>query len=183
MIKKLTLTSIAALSLLFVSANAESVKKCNTGMKCAAGKCGSGMAQKPNMKPNMKPDMKMKHKKKHNSPFLIKHGLPHLTKLVMKNWDNPALALSEKQKLKLEKVRMETMGFVKSAKSEVMALKKEIIEASKAGTKAADLKEKVEKLAALEAEATIVHLECLDSTRATLSKEQLATLRSFKKHQ
>jgi len=178
MIKKLTLTSIAALSLLFVSANAESVKKCNSGMKCAAGKCGSGMAKKPNVKPNMK----MKHKKKRNSPFLIKHGLPHLTKLVMKNWDNPALALSEKQKLKLEKVRMETMGFVKSAKSEVMALKKEIIEASKAGTKAADLKEKVEKLAALEAEATIVHLECLDSTRATLSKEQLATLRSFKKH-
>lgn len=39
MIKKLTLTTLATMALLFIPAQAES-------MKCQAGKCGAGMMQK-----------------------------------------------------------------------------------------------------------------------------------------
>jgi len=112
------------------------------------------------------------HKMRMNSPFLIKHGLPHLTKILAKSWDDPKLALTADQKAKLLEVRKTTMTGVKKLKPEVMKLRKEIIEASNAGSKAADLKAKVDKLAALEAEATMVHLNCIDSTKAVLSKEQ-----------
>ncbi len=157
--KKVLLSSIAALSLLMVSAQAE-------GMKCGAGKCGGAMKQ------GMMQKAKKMHKKRMNSPFLIKHGLPHLTKMVAKSWDDPKLALTADQKAKLMEVRKTTMSGVKKLKPEVMKLRKEIIEASKAGTKADALKAKVEKLASLEAEATMVHLNCIDSTKAVLTKAQ-----------
>ncbi len=157
--KKVLLSSIAALSLLMVSAQAE-------GMKCGAGKCGGAMKQ------GMMQKAKKMHKMRMNSPFLIKHGLPHLTKMVAKSWDDPKLALTADQKAKLMEVRKTTMSGVKKLKPEVMKLRKEIIEASKAGTKADALKAKVEKLASLEAEATMVHLNCIDSTKAVLTKAQ-----------
>ena len=157
--KKVLLSSIAALSLLMVSAQAE-------GMKCGAGKCGGAMKQ------GMMQKAKKMHKMRMNSPFLIKHGLPHLTKMVAKSWDDPKLALTADQKAKLMEVRKTTMSGVKKLKPEVMKLRKEIIEASKAGTKADALKAKVEKLASLEAEATMVHLNCIDTTKAVLTKAQ-----------
>jgi len=166
MIKKLTITSLTALSLLLVTAQAE-------GMKCQAGKCGAGMMKK--MKQGGKMCKKM-HKKRMNSPFLIKHGLPHMTKMIMKSWDDTKLALTEDQKAKLLEVRKETMGAVMRLKPEAVALRKEIVQASKAGTKAAELKAKVDKLAALESEATMVHLTCLDKTKAILSAEQYSYL-------
>ena len=150
--KKIILSSIAALSLMMVAAQAEGLK------------CGGGMM-------NGKKIHKM-HKKRMGSPFLIKHGLPHLTKMLVKSWDDPKLALTADQKAKLLEVRKTTMSGVKKLKPEVMKLRKEIIEASKAGTKAADLKPKVDKLADLEAEATMVHLNCIDSTKAILTKAQ-----------
>ncbi|WP_294952285.1 hypothetical protein [Sulfurovum sp.] len=175
MIKKLTLTSLTALSLLLVTAQAEG------GMKCAAGKCGAGMMQKGKMGGNkmaMKKKMMKKKmmRRKMNSPFLIKHGLPHLTRSVMQNWDNPAFALTAEQKTKLTAVRKETMGTVLKVKPEVIALRKEIVQASMSGAKAADLKAKVDKLASLEAEATMVHLNCIEKTKDILSKDQLLFL-------
>jgi len=167
MIKKLTITSLTALSLLLVTAQAE-------GMKCQAGKCGSGMMKK------MKQGKKM-HKMRMNSPFLIKHGLPHMTKMVMRSWDDAKLALNDEQKGKLLLVRKETMGGVMKLKPEVMKLRKEIVQASKAGTKAAALKAKVDKLAALESEATMVHLTCLDKTKAILTAEQYSYLMEKRK--
>jgi len=167
MIKKLALTSLTALSLLLVTAQAE-------GMKCAAGKCGAGMMQKAKMGKKM-------HKHRMNSPFLIKHGLPHFTKMLMKNWDDPKLALTAEQKDKLLVIRKETMGGVMKLKPEVMALRKEIIQASKDGTKAAELKAKVEKLASLEAEATMVQLNCIDNSKAILTKAQYDYLMQMRK--
>ncbi len=172
MIKKLTITSLTALSLLLVTAQAE-------GMKCQAGKCGASMMKQAKQGSVCK--TKKMHKKKMNSPFLIKHGLPHMTKMVMKNWDDPKLALTDEQKAKLTEVRKETMGAVMKLKPEVMALKKEIVTASKAGTKAAALKVKVDKLAALESEATMVHLTCLDKTKAILTAEQYSYLMEKRK--
>jgi len=150
MIKKLTLTTLTALSLLLVTAQAE-------GMKC-----GGGMAKK----------MNKANKKGKLSPFLIKHGLPHMTKILMRNWDDTTLALTAEQKTKLLGVRKETMAGVMRLKPEVMALRKEIVQASRAGAKAADLKTKVEKLATLEAELTMIHLTCIEHTNVVLSKEQ-----------
>ncbi len=158
--KKIVLSSIAALSLLMVSAQAEGM------MKCGAGKCGGAMKQ------GMMKKAKKMHKKRMNSPFLIKHGLPHLTKMVAKSWDDPKLALTADQKAKLMEVRKTTMSGVKKLKPEVMKLRKEIIAAVMSGTKPADLKAKVDKLASLEAEATMVHLKCIDSTKAVLTKAQ-----------
>ncbi|MBA1421514.1 MAG: hypothetical protein FAF03_11980 [Epsilonproteobacteria bacterium] len=173
MIKKLTITSLTALSLLLVTAQAE-------GMKCQAGKCGAGMMDKAKQGNKMMQKKQM-HKKKMNSPFLIKHGLPHMTKMIMKSWDDAKLALTDDQKGKLLLVRKETMGAVMKLKPEVMALRKEIVQASKAGTKAADLKAKVDKLAALESEATMVHLTCLDKSKAILSAEQYTYLMEKRK--
>jgi len=166
MIKKLTLASVATLALIMIPAQAE-------GMKCQAGKCGAGM-----MKQAKQGNMMQKKK---NSPFLIKHGLPHMTKMIMKSWDDPKLALTEEQKTKLLVVRKETMSGVMRLKPEVMALQKEIVQASKAGTKAAELKAKVEKLASLETEATMVHLKCLDDSKAILSTEQYSYLMEKRK--
>ena len=134
-------------------------------------KCGGKMQMKKKM---------MKKKMMMNSPFLIKHGLPHLTIDVMRNWDNPAFALTAEQKEKLTTVKKETMGTVKKLKPEVIALRKEIVQASTSGTKAADLKEKVDKLASMEAEATMVQLSCIEKTKDILTKDQLLFLLSNK---
>ena len=111
-----------------------------------------------------------------NSPFLIKHGLLHLTKMVMKNWDNADFALTSEQKEKLKKVKTETMGSIMEIKPEVMALRKSIISGSITGTSAAELKAKVDKLASLEAKATMTHLKCIEKTKNILTKEQLLFL-------
>jgi len=167
MIKKLTLTSLTALSFLVVSAQAEAPMHTKVGMM-SQGKMG----QKQKMM-----------KKKMNSPFLIKHGLPHMTKMLMKNWDDPKLALTPEQKKKLMVVRKETMGSVMKIKPEVMQLRREIIQASRTGAKAETLKTKVEKLASLEAEATMTHLKCIENTKAVLTKDQMAYLMQKRKQQ
>ena len=175
MIKKITFASVTTLALLVLPAQAE-------GMKCQAGKCGAGMMGKAKQDNQMMQKKKM-HKMKKSSPFLIKHGLPHLTTMIKQNWDDVKLALTDEQKTKLLTVRKETMGAVMKLKPEVTALRQEIIQASKAGTKAADLKEKVEKLADLEAEATMVHLNCLDNSTKILDEKQLAYLMEKGKEQ
>jgi len=163
MIKKLTTTSLITLSLLLVSAQAEGMKSGAEMMNKV--KEGKQLMQKEKM-----------HKMKMDSPFLIKHGLPHMTKMIMKNWDDKKLALTDAQKEKLLLVRKETMGAVMKLKPEVIALKKEVVLASKAGTKVTELRAKVVKLAALQSEATLVHLTCLDKTKSILSTEQYTYL-------
>ena len=158
MIRKIALTSVAALALITLTAQAESEP-----VKIKQG----GMQNK----------MMKKKRMMMQSPFLIKHGLPHYTKMLMKSWDDPKLALTAEQKEKLMVVRKETMGSVMKLKPEVMKLRKEIVMAAKSGTKAADLKEKVEKLASLEAEATMTHLKCIEQTESILKPEQLAYLK------
>jgi len=166
--KKIALVSIATLSMLFAAPNAGMMGGQGQG---AQMKCGGKMQMKKKM---------MKKKMMMNSPFLIKHGLPHLTIDVMRNWDNPAFALTAEQKEKLTTVKKETMGTVKKLKPEVIALRKEIVQASTSGTKAADLKEKVDKLASMEAEATMVQLSCIEKTKDILTKDQLLFLLSNK---
>lgn len=132
------------------------------GMKCGNKKCGGKKMMKAN-----------KMKKQMNSPFLIKHGLPHLTKMVMPYLNDPAFNLTTEQKAKLAKVRMTTMKAIMEAKPEIMALRKEIVDASVSGTSSEALKDKVAKLALLEAAATMTHLKCIEATKEILTKDQL----------
>ncbi len=167
--KKTTLIMIASASMLF----AAPVMDTNMNIQ------GKGMKMTQNSKYNGQGmhGNKMKKKKiaknKMNSPFLIKHGLPHLSKMIMPYMNNPAFNLTADQKEQLSKVRITTMTAIMEAKPKVMALKKEIVNASAAGVSAEALKEKVAKLALLEAAATMTHLKCIESTKAILTKNQL----------
>ena len=167
--KKTTLLMIASATMLLASP-AELMQGQGKGMmnpKCKI--MHKGMMQK-----------KIMMKKKMNSPFLIKHGLPHMTKMVMPYIDDPAFNLTEEQKVKLTEIRKETMGSIMKIKPEVMQLRREIVQASTSGTAADSLKAKVEKLASLEAEATMTHLKCIEKTKAVLTKDQLLFLLSNK---
>ncbi len=130
-------------------------------------KMGHGMQGKKMMM------QKKMAKKRMNSPFLIKHGLPHLTKMIMPYMNDPAFNLTSEQKYQLTKVRTTTMNAIMEAKPKVMALRKEIVNASAAGVSAKALKDKVAKLALLEAAATMTQLKCIESTKDILTKDQI----------
>jgi len=135
--------------------------------KCKMSQKGQGMHGKQMRKKMMRQKMKM------NSPFLIKHGLPHLTRMIMPYMNDPAFNLTPEQKYQLAKVRKATMSAIMEAKPKVIALRKEIVRASQAGVSADKLKDKVAELALFEAAATMTHLNCIESTKAILTKEQM----------
>jgi len=115
-----------------------------------------------------------------SSPFLINQSaLPHMTKLLIHNWDKASLGLSDEQKAKLLVVRKETMSAVMKIKKEVKVLEAEIIEAMVDGEEAKSQYSKVNELAKLKAEATRVHLNCIADTITILSDEQLEFLLPF----
>ena len=135
--------------------------------KCKMSQKGQGMRGGQMQKKMMRQKMKM------NSPFLIKHGLPHLTKMIMPYMNDPAFNLTSEQKFQLAKVRKATMSAIMEAKPKVMALRKEIVRSSQAGVSSDKLKDKVAKLALLEAAATMTHLKCIEATKAILTKDQM----------
>ena len=135
--------------------------------KCRMSKQGQGMKSNKMKKRMMMQKMKMK------SPFLIKHGLPHLTKMIMPYMNDAAFNLTPEQKEQLAQVRNTTMSAIMEAKPKVMALRKEIVKSSQAGVPADQLKDKVAELALLEAAATMTHLKCIESTKAILTKDQM----------
>jgi len=134
------------------------------GMKNCKAHCKTGQSMKKTM---------MKRKMKMNSPFLIKHGLPHLTKMIMPYMNDPAFNLTAEQKQQLAQVRNTTMTAIMEAKPKVMALRKEIVKSSQAGISPDKLKDKVAELALVEAAATMTHLKCIESTKAILTKDQM----------
>jgi hypothetical protein len=68
------------------------------------------------------------------------------------------------------------MEGVERLKDEILPLRVSITSAVLSGTSSAQLKEKVEKLAQLEAEATMVHIKCIEDTKNILSKDQMIYL-------
>ena len=173
---------IASASLLLASPAAQTMPNAQTPQKgmfiMTKGHCaGMGMKKthcqcKMGNKKNMQQKMK-KQKMKMNSPFLIKHGLPHLTKMIMPYMNDPAFNLTSEQKFQLAKVRKTTMNAIMEAKPKVMALRKEIVRSSQAGVSADKLKDKVAELGLLEAAATMAHLKCIEDTKAILTKDQI----------
>ena len=90
--------------------------------------------------------------------------------------DDPSFNLTADQKEKLTKVRVNTMGVIMETKPKVIALRKSIVNASTSGTNSVDLKDKVARLALLQATATMAHLKCIEETKAILTKDQLLFL-------
>ncbi len=118
---------------------------------------------------------KMMKKGKANAPFLIMGKMPHMTKQVMMHWDD--LKLSKDQEEKLTKIRQETMGAVKTLKPQIVKLENEIAKETLNGAKPETLKEKVDQVAKLKAQATMAHIKCIYNTKNTLNKEQLELLK------
>ena len=111
-----------------------------------------------------------------SSPFLITSGMPHMTKLVKQNWDNPLLNLSKAQKEKLLVVRKATMQSIMRIKPQVKKLEKKIIAMTMAGESPKKLNPMAEQLAQLKAEATKVHIRCIYDTSNILTKKQVEFL-------
>jgi len=171
--KKMTLILLSSATMLIATPATDSTPALQGNGQNMGSGIGKGMQ-----------DNKMKRKKMRrkmmNSPFLIKHGLPHMNKFVMKYMNDPSFALTNDQKEKLLKVREETMNSISTIKPKVATLRKEIVEASKSGTKASELKSRVERLASLEVKATMIHLKCIESIKAILTKDQLLFMSSKK---
>jgi cytochrome c553 len=115
-----------------------------------------------------------------NSPFLInKEALPHMTGLLVKNWDKSGLGLSDEQKEKLLVVRKETRAGVRKVKMQLEELEAEVIEAMIDREAPSTVESKVDEIAKLKAEATKIHLKCISNTTAILSDEQIEFLLPF----
>jgi len=115
-----------------------------------------------------------------HSPFLINSdGLPHMTKLLIQNWDKAKLGLTSEQKKKLMKVRKETMGGVAKIKQQLQLLEAEVAEAMIDREDPKSVEKQLEQIASLKLEATKIHLKCIADTTAILSDEQVETLLPF----
>ena len=114
-----------------------------------------------------------------NSPFLINSdALPHMTKLLIQNWDKATIGLSKEQKEKLLVVRKETLGAIKKIKESLAPLEAQVTE-DIVDEDITKLKPIVDKIAKLKAQATMAHIKCIKDTVSILNDEQLEALVPF----
>jgi hypothetical protein len=111
-----------------------------------------------------------------NSPFLITGKMPHLTKLLMQQWDNDELHLLEEQKSKLLVVRKETITGVQKLGKEITVLERQVVDGSLGGRSPEELRSLVQKIEKLKGEATMIHLRCIYTTSNILDQQQLDLL-------
>lgn len=111
-------------------------------------------------------------KQKNSPPFLITGKMPHLTKLLMQQWDNTELHLSDAQKSKLLVVRKDTIGGVQKLGKEIAALENQIATGSLSGKTPDELQAMVLTVASLKTEATMIHLRCIYNSRNILNQQQ-----------
>jgi len=119
---------------------------------------------------------KQQKKSAKSSPFLISSGLPHMTMMIKKNWDNPTLALTSEQKDKLLMVRKTTISGVKSLKPQIMQLEKQIKKMTMSGQAVTQINSRVDALALLKAKISKVHINCIHESKNILTKEQVKFL-------
>jgi len=115
-----------------------------------------------------------------NSPFLINsERLPHLTKLLIQNWDKAKLGLTAEQKTRLLKVRKETLSGIKRIKASLAPLEEEVADAMVDRESPDSVDAQLKQIAQLKLEATKIHLKCIADTTSILSDEQLEVLLPF----
>ncbi len=112
-------------------------------------------------------------KQKKDSPFLITGKLPHPTKLLMQQWENEELNLSDEQKTKLLVVRKETMANVQKLGKEITLLEKQVVAGSLGGKPPEELRSLIQEIEKLKGEATMVHLHCIHTTNKILDQQQI----------
>jgi hypothetical protein len=110
------------------------------------------------------------------SPFLITSELPHLTKLLIQQWDNSELKLTEEQKAQLLVVRKETISGVKGLAPKILPLQKQVVEGIFSGKTPNELNAAVQAISKLKTEATMIHLKCIYDTNKILNQQQLDLL-------
>lgn len=114
------------------------------------------------------------------SPFLVNtSALPHMTKLLVQNWEKAKLGLSPEQKKRLLVVRKETLSAVKSIKQKLKPLEDAVAEAMIDREAPKSVEKQLEQIAQLKLEASKVHLKCIADTTAILTEEQVAFLLPF----
>ena len=106
------------------------------------------------------------------STFLITTGLPHLTKVVKQEWDNPTLNLTDEQKTRLLIVREETIAGVKNLGPQITELHKQVTEEIFLGKTPDELSSIIKSISKLKTEATMIHLNCIYNTREILNEQQ-----------
>jgi len=115
-----------------------------------------------------------------NSPFLInKEEFPHITKILIENWDKESIHLSPEQKTKLLKVRKETMDGIKEIKPKIAKLESEILEMSVDGEELKTIKPLVDEVAKLKSKGTMIHLKCIKDSIEILDEKQLEAILPF----
>jgi hypothetical protein len=96
--------------------------------------------------------------------------------MLMQQWDNSALQLTNEQKEKLLVVRKDTISGAKKLGGEIAGLEQQVVEGISSGKTPVDLKGLVDQIAGLKAQATMLHLACIFNTKKILNKDQLAVL-------
>lgn len=91
--------------------------------------------------------------------------MPHLTKLLMQQWDNADLHLTDEQKSKLLVVRKETIGGVQKLGKQITPLEDQVAQASLSGKTPEKQQALLQSIATLKIEATMIHLRCLNVCR------------------
>jgi len=115
-----------------------------------------------------------------SSPFLLNQDeFPHLTKILIHNWDKGALGLTKEQKEKLLVVRKETMTGVKKLKKQLKPLHDEVLDLMYEEEELSKLQPKIEAIAKLKAQGSMIHLKCIKETLAILTDEQQELLLPF----
>jgi hypothetical protein len=112
-------------------------------------------------------------------PFLSQGLIPHYTKKIAINWDDSFLELTDSQKVKLLKIRKDTMNKLGKLKTKLEPLEQELADKIISGIKPEELYTIVDKIAIYKKEATIVHLNCVYNTQKVLTQEQLDLLPSL----
>jgi len=113
-----------------------------------------------------------------SSPFLLNgDNFPHLTKILVQNWDK--IGLTKEQQKKLLVIRKETLSGVKAIKKQLAPLEAEVVEMAVDGEEASKVQPILEKIAKLKVEATLIQYKCLTGSIAILSDEQLEKVLPF----
>ena len=120
-----------------------------------------------------------KGQQKKDSPFLITGKMPHMTKMLMQQWDNAALYLTDAQKSKLLVIRKQTISGAQGLGKKIAPLENQVAKAISSGKTPEELQSLVQEIAKLKAEATMIHLRCLYNTSAILDQNQLELLKTL----
>jgi len=115
-----------------------------------------------------------------SSPFLInRDSMPHLTKILMKNWDKGTLGLNKSQKEALLRVRQDTLLGVRKIKKELNTLEAEVVAMTVDGEELTLIASKVESISKLKKEATMLQIKCLQDSTNILDDRQIELLLPF----